>query len=59
GKFDLHTTFEKPGVYRGWIQFQSKGKVYTSDFVMNVAEGNADNMKSMDMKKDEHTDHAH
>ena len=39
GKFDLHTTFDKPGVYRGWIQFQSKGKVYTSDFVMNVAEG--------------------
>lgn len=41
GKFGLHTTFDKPGVYRGWIQFQSKGKVYTSDFVMNVAEGNA------------------
>jgi hypothetical protein len=39
GKFDLHTTFDKPGVYRGWIQFQSKGKVYTSDFVMNVADG--------------------
>ena len=41
GKFDLHTTFDKPGIYRGWIQFQSKGKVYTSDFVMNVAEGTA------------------
>lgn len=51
GKFDLHTTFDKPGVYRGWIQFQSKGKVYTSDFTMNVAEGKAD-MK--DMKHDEH-----
>lgn len=57
GKFDLHTTFDKPGVYRGWIQFQSKGKVYTSDFVMNVAEGNTDNMKGMDMKKDEHEKH--
>lgn len=57
GKFDLHTTFEKPGVYRGWIQFQSKGKVYTSDFVMNVAEGNADHVKGMDMKKDEHEKH--
>ena len=54
-KFDLHTTFEKPGVYRGWIQFQSKGKVYTSDFVMNVAEGKAGEMK--DMKKDEHENH--
>ncbi len=46
-KFDLHTTFEKPGIYRGWIQFQSKGKVYTSDFVMNVAEGKAAEMKEM------------
>ena len=51
GKFDLHTTFDKPGIYRGWIQFQSKGKVYTSDFTMNVAEGKAD-MK--DMKHNEH-----
>mgnify|MGYP006999887267 CR=1 FL=1 len=53
GKFDLHTTFDKPGIYRGWIQFQSKGKVYTSDFVMNVAEGTTANMKGMkhdDMK---------
>ena len=52
GKFDLHTTFDKPGIYRGWIQFQSKGKIYTSDFVMNVAEG-----KAGDMKKDEHEGH--
>lgn len=37
--FDLHTTFEKPGWYRGWLQFQSAGKVYTSDFVFNVAQG--------------------
>ena len=39
GTFDLHTTFEKPGIYRGWIQFQSKGKVHTTDFVLNVKEG--------------------
>ena len=39
GKFDLHTTFEKAGVHRGWIQFQSKGKLHTVDFVMNVKEG--------------------
>lgn len=39
GKFDLHTTFEKPGLYRGWIQFQSKGKVHTTDFVLNVKQG--------------------
>ena len=46
-KFDLHTTFDKPGVYRGWIQYQSKGKVYTSDFVFNVAEGSKPNMTDM------------
>ncbi len=45
GKFDLNTTFDKPGVYRGWIQFQSKGKVYTTDFVMNVSAGKAGDVK--------------
>lgn len=39
--FDLQTTFEKPGVYRGWLQFQSANKVYTSDFVFNVRQGAA------------------
>ena len=57
GKFDLHTTFDKPGVYRGWIQFQSKGKVYTSDFVINVAEGKAAGMK--DLKNDDMKDMKH
>ena len=36
GAFDLHTTFEKAGVYRGWIQFMAGGKVNTSDFVIVV-----------------------
>ena len=54
GKFDLHTTFEKPGIYRGWIQFQSKGKVYTSDFVMNVTEGKMTDIKKDDMKDMKH-----
>jgi hypothetical protein len=39
GNFDLHTTFEKPGIYRGWIQFQSAGKIYTADFVFKVEQG--------------------
>ncbi len=51
GKFDLHTTFEKPGIYRGWIQFQSEGKVHTADFVIKVEQGNgkteAHDMKGM------------
>ena len=56
-RFDLHTTFNNPGIYRGWIQYQSKGKVYTSDFVFNVAEGTASSMKDMkhvDMEEMKH-----
>lgn len=45
GKFDLHTTFKKPGIYRGWIQFQSSGKVHTVDFVMDVKEGTPEEIK--------------
>lgn len=41
GAFDLHTTFEKTGVYRAWFQFQSEGKVLIADFVINVTEGKA------------------
>jgi hypothetical protein len=37
--FDLQTTFEKPGIYRGWLQFQSANKIYTSDFVFKVRQG--------------------
>jgi hypothetical protein len=51
GNFDLHTTFEKPGIYRGWLQFQSDGKVHTTDFVFKVEKGSgkakADDMEGM------------
>jgi hypothetical protein len=53
GKFDLHTTFKKPGIYRGWIQFQSGGKVHTVDFTMNVKEGTSDNSS----KEKDHSSH--
>jgi Heavy metal binding domain len=64
GKFDLHTTFAKPGVYRGWIQFQSGGKVHTIDFTMNVKEGTEEDIKNMNKAHGEfHTektdDHKH
>lgn len=39
GKLEIHTTFAKPGTYRGWLQFQTEGKVHTADFVLKVAEG--------------------
>jgi len=53
GKFDLHTTFKKPGIYRGWIQFQSAGKVHTVDFVMDVKEGTAKDIKNATEGHDE------
>lgn len=34
-----HTTLQKPGIYRMWMQFQTKGKVHTADFVLKVAAG--------------------
>jgi Heavy metal binding domain len=39
GKLDLHATFEKAGIYRGWLQFQTDGKLHTADFVIDVKEG--------------------
>jgi hypothetical protein len=45
GQFDLHTTIEKPGIYRGWVQFNADGKIHTIDFTMNVAQGTADDVK--------------
>jgi Heavy metal binding domain len=36
GKLDIHTTFAQPGTYRGWLQFQTDGKVHTADLVLKV-----------------------
>jgi hypothetical protein len=41
GQLVIRTTFAKPGTYRGWLQFQTDGKVHTADFVLKVAEGSA------------------
>jgi hypothetical protein len=41
GRLDLHTEFGKPGIFRGWLQFQTEGKVHTADFVVKVEEGKA------------------
>jgi hypothetical protein len=54
GKFDLHTTFAKPGLYRGWVQFNAGGKIRTIDFTMNVAQGSAQTKPAED-----HGEHAH
>ena len=39
GNLDLHATFESPGTYRGWLQFQTDGKVHIADFVIVVEQG--------------------
>lgn len=36
-----HTTLQKPGIYRMWMQFQTKGKVHTADFTLKVVAGNS------------------
>lgn len=40
-ELEMNTTFAKPGIYRGWLQFQTGGKVHTADFVLKVEEGKA------------------
>lgn len=37
-EMEMNTTFAKPGLYRGWLQFQTDGKVHAADFVMKVGE---------------------
>lgn len=54
GKFDLQTTFDKPGTYRGWIQFQAQGNVYTTDFVMQVKQGTTTAKKDTEMESMQH-----
>lgn len=58
GKFDLHTTFTQAGIYKGWFQFQTKGQVHTVDFVLDVKEGKAGDVKGHDDGHN-HDDHKH
>lgn len=53
GKLDIHTTFAKPGTYRGWLQFQTGGVVHTADFVLKVGEGKVGEHK----EGEAHSDH--
>ncbi len=59
GKFDLHTTFKMPGLYRGWIQFKAEGKVHTIDVTMNVATGTGTAAQAGDghQTKEDHSGH--
>lgn len=42
GKFDLHTTIDKPGTYRGWMQFMGDGTIQTVDFTWVVSQGTSE-----------------
>lgn len=62
GKFELHTTINKPGIYRGWIQFNGDGNINTIDFTLLVMQGDANEAKHapQDHKTtDPHAGHAH
>lgn len=59
GKFDLHTTFEKPGMYKGWFQFQTNGQVHTVDFILDVKEGQAGDVQGHDGHDHDDHDHKH
>jgi hypothetical protein len=54
GRFDLHTTFEKPGTYRGWVQFNADEKLHTIDFTFKVAQGSADDIKNANQAHSNH-----
>jgi hypothetical protein len=54
GQFDLHTNFEKPGIYRAWVQFNADGKIHTIDFTINVSEGTKGDIEKANQA---HTDH--
>lgn len=58
GRLDLHTTFKQPGVYRGWLQFQTAGKVHTADFTIVVAKGVA-SANTEHEGHDESKEHSH
>jgi hypothetical protein len=39
GKVPFLVRFPKPGMYRGWSQFQRDGKILTGDFIVEATEG--------------------
>lgn len=38
GRFTFNHTFKYPGIYRAFLQFKSRDKVYTNDFAFNIKE---------------------
>lgn len=59
GKLDLHTQFEQPGFYRAFFQFQTKGKLHTSYFTLDVKEGKAGEVETEHGHSHEHGGDTH
>ncbi len=66
GKLDLHAQFDQTGIYRGYFQFQTNGKLHTSYFTLDVKEGKAGELGTPEghhehgedgEKEDEHSNH--
>lgn len=55
GKVNFMVNFPQSGTYKVFTQFQRSGKVFTTDFVVSVTEGNA--TPSMSMPKMDHATH--
>lgn len=51
----FHTTFEKAGTYRVWLQFMADGKLHTVDFLIKVEQGEATTTST----EHDHKEHSH
>lgn len=51
----FHTTFEKAGTYRAWLQFMADGKLHTVDFLIKVEQGVAATTST----EHDHSSHSH
>lgn len=50
----FHTTFEKAGIYRAWLQFMAGGELHTTNFTIVVQAGDGKGKAEA-----EHADHGH
>lgn len=57
GKLDLHTQFTQSGIYRAFFQFQTKGKLHTSYFTIDVKEGKPGELETPEDHGHEGHDH--
>jgi len=53
----MHTELSTPGIYRAWIQFMYKGKLHTTDFVIDVEQGDANDSTGHSHDGHDHNHH--